>query len=89
MATMYHALMAIHTQPLGIVLSVLTQELVQLGANQQSVDTHLAQTLREILGAIDININKKPQGSKVPPLCLAALVVSVFSDKRFFQMIHR
>ena len=51
MATMYHALMAIHTQPLGIVLSVLTQELVQLGANQQSVDTRLAQTLREILGA--------------------------------------
>jgi hypothetical protein len=51
MATMYHALMATPTQPLGIVLSVLTQELVQLGANQQSVDTRLAQTLREILGA--------------------------------------
>ena len=51
MATMYHALMATHTQPLGIVLSVLTQELVQLGANQQSVGIRLAQTLREILGA--------------------------------------
>jgi len=50
MATMYHALMATHTQPLGIVLSVPTQELVQLGANQQSVGIRLGQTLREILG---------------------------------------
>ena len=42
--------MTTHTQPLGIVLSVLTQELVQLGANQQSVDTQLALTLRGTLG---------------------------------------
>mgnify|MGYP003989066785 CR=1 FL=1 len=51
MAAMCHALTATRIQPLGILLSVLTQELVQLGANQQSADTRLAQTLREILGA--------------------------------------